>query len=137
VSRRIFSTMKAGLALAVIGLAAPAARAADPASPADQKARTVAALEQDVKTDPSNAELWLHLGFAYRKSEKIDQALEAFQKAAALNPRETDAFYMLALIYESKHDKPAAQKAWKDYLAGETDAAKRSVAEKHIHHLSQ
>ena len=108
------------------------ARAADP-----QQERAAAAIEQDLKTDPSNAELWLHLGFSYRKMGKIDQARQAFEKVTALNPHETDSYYMLGLIYESQHNTAAAQKAWKDYLAAETDATKRAVAEKHIHHLSQ
>ena len=108
------------------------ARAADP-----QQERAATALEQDLKTDPDNAELWLHLGFAYRKMDKIDQARQAFEKASALNPHERDAYYMLGLIYESQHNTAAAQKVWKEYLSAETDANKRAVAEKHIHHLSQ
>jgi cytochrome c-type biogenesis protein CcmH/NrfG len=107
-------------------------RAADP-----QKERAVSALEEDLKTDPNNAELWLHLGFAYRKLGKIDQAQNAFEKVSSLNPNEKDAFFMLGLIYESKNQKDAAEKAWKSYLAAETDAGKRSIAQKHIHHLSQ
>jgi len=113
-------------------LFSPSARAADP-----QQERAAAALEQDIKTDPNNAELWLHLGFAYKKMGKIDQARQAFEKVTALNPHESDSFYMLGLIYESQHNSTAAQKAWKEYLAAETDANKRAIAEKHIHHLSQ
>jgi cytochrome c-type biogenesis protein CcmH/NrfG len=110
----------------------PRARAVDP-----QQERAAAALEQDLKTDPNNAELWLHLGFAYRKMDKLDQARQAFEKVAALNPHETDSYYMLGLIYESQHNKAAALKVWKEYLAAETNPDKRAVAEKHIHHLSQ
>lgn len=119
----------AALLLFIIPRSAPAA---DP-----QQERAATALEQDVKTDPNNPELWLHLGFAYRKMEKIDQARQAFEKVTALNPHQTDAYYMLGLIYESQHNTAAAQKAWKEYLASETNADKRAVAEKHIHHLSQ
>jgi cytochrome c-type biogenesis protein CcmH/NrfG len=111
--------------------------AAEPASVREAKERAVSALEQDLKTDPNNSELWLHLGFAYRKLGKIDQAQNAFEKASTLNPHESDAYYMLALIYESKHQTEQAKKAWQDYLAAETDKTKRDVAEKHIHHLSQ
>jgi len=103
----------------------------------EQEERAVAALEQDLKTDSNNAELWLHLGFAYRKLGKIDQAQNAFEKAVALNPRETNAFYMLGLIYESKHMTSQAQQAWKNYLAAETNSDQRAIAQKHIHHLNQ
>ena len=102
-----------------------------------QKERAVSALEQDIKTDPNNAELWLHLGFAYCKLDNIDQAQNAFERAALLNPQAKDAYFMLGLIYESKHQKQEAEKAWKSYLAVEKDPEKRAVAEKHIHHLSQ
>ncbi len=113
------------------------AHAADSASVGAQQERAVSALEQDLKTDPNNAELWLHLGFAYRKLNKIDQAQSAFEKVIALAPNNKDASFMLGLIYESKNMKPEAEKAWKSYLAAETDHEKREIAEKHIHHLSQ
>ena len=131
-----FSKLKAGLILLMFFMvASPSGNASD--STAAPKERAVAALEQDLKTDPNNSELWLHLGFAYRKMGNMDQAQAAFEKASSLNPREPDAFYMLGLIYESKHQTQAAEKAWKDYLAAETDSSKRAIAEKHIHHLSQ
>jgi cytochrome c-type biogenesis protein CcmH/NrfG len=106
-------------------------------SPNDPKLRAAAALEQDVKADPGNSELWLHLAFAYRKDGQLERAQSAFEKAAALDPRSSDAFYMLGLIYESKHQSAQAQKAWQSYMATETDASKRAVAEKHIHHLAE
>lgn|GEM_PF-1496190 len=99
--------------------------------------RTVLTLEQAVKNDPLNSELWLHLGFAYRKAGDIEKSRTAFEKASSLNPRSADAFYMLGLIYESKHQTAEAEKAWQSYLSIETDTTKRAVAEKHIHHLDQ
>src|ERR1051325_6151565 len=129
--------IKMKLNLLIILLVTTVAWSADSSRADPSKERAAAALEQAVKTDPSNAELWLHLGFAYRKTGQIDQSQSAFEKAAALNPHEPDAFYMLGLIYESKHDEQAAEKAWKSYLAAESDASKRVVAEKHLHHLSQ
>ncbi len=121
---------------AFLAFAVPA-RAANPASSTADRARAASALEDDLKTDPNNAELWLHLGFAYRKLDKIDKAQSAFEKVIALSPNNKDASFMLGLIYESKNMKPEAVKAWKSYLAAETDHEKREIAEKHIHHLSQ
>jgi tetratricopeptide (TPR) repeat protein len=111
--------------------------AADPTSGSAQQERAVSALEQDVKADPNNAELWLHLGFAYRKLDQIDKAQEAFEKTTALNPKAKDAFFMLGIIYESKHRNADAVQAWKSYMAIETSPDKRDIAQKHIHHLSQ
>src|SRR5689334_3271556 len=109
----------------------------DSASPGTQRERAATAIEEDLKTDPNNAELWLHLGFAYRKLNKIDQAQSAFEKVVALSPNNKDATFMLGLIYESKNMKAEAEKAWKNYMATETDPEKRAIAEKHIHHLTQ
>ena len=60
------------LLAAVVLLAVPALT--------DNRQEAVSKLEQDVKSSPNNPELWLHLGFAYRKADQIDQAQSAFQK---------------------------------------------------------
>ena len=104
---------------------------------ASDQSRAVAALQEDLKTDPNNAELWLHLGFAYRKLNQIEDAQHAFEKAAALSPTGAkDANFMLGLIYESKNMKAEALRAWQNYLTVEKDPERRQMAEKHIHHLS-
>jgi cytochrome c-type biogenesis protein CcmH/NrfG len=103
----------------------------------EQKETAAATLEQDVKAHPTNPELWMHLGFAYRKVGQIDLAQNAFEKAASLDPKNDDALYMLGLIYEKKHMTQDAKRVWKQYLDIAPDAGKRSDAEKHLHHLSQ
>ncbi len=120
----------------LIGLA-PLGHAADSPQIHEQKERATTALEQALKTDPNNAELWSHLGFAYRKLGQMEQAQSAFEKASTLNPRSAEALYMLGLIYESKHQRQEALRTWNDYLSVETDAAKRTIAENHVHALSQ
>src|SRR5690348_4097102 len=77
----------------LIAAAAPGARAL--ASTGGPKEKAVAALEEDVKADPQNAELWLHLGFAYRKSDQLDKAQQAFEKVHTMDPRNEDALFML------------------------------------------
>lgn len=103
----------------------------------EQKERAVAALEQAIKADPNNAELWVLLAFANRKLDRIDKAQEAFEKASSLDPRNQESLYMLGLIYEKKDRKADALRVWKQYLEVSTNPEKRAVAEKHIHHLSQ
>lgn len=110
---------------------------ADAPSPQAQKERAAATLEQDVKSDPQNAELWLHLGFAYRKLDQLDRAQGAFEKASSLAPQNQEALYMLGLIYEKEKRTGDALRVWKQYLAVVTDPEKRNVADTHIHHLSQ
>lgn len=135
-SEQRFTRLKFSL-IAILSAAAFFVQAAGPSDSGDARTRAVSALEEDIKTDPNNAELWLHLGFAYRKLEKIDQAQNAFEKVVALNPGSADPYFMLGLIYESKHQNAQAGEAWKKYLAAETNPEKRAIAEKHIHHLSQ
>jgi len=117
------------LLAAVVLLAVPALT--------DNRQEAVSKLEQDVKSSPNNPELWLHLGFAYRKADQIDQAQSAFQKTLSLDPNNREAMAMLALINEKKNQKSEAIRLWKNYLAIETDPTKRDMAEKHIHVLSQ
>jgi len=128
-----FSRFHIPLAILLLFTLIPLGHTAD----VDPKLRTVTALEQAVKTDPSNADLMLHLAFAYRKVDKLDAAQSAFEKVRALDPHNRDALYMLGLIYEKEHRTADARQAWTDLLAAETNTEKRSIAEKHIHHLDQ
>jgi cytochrome c-type biogenesis protein CcmH/NrfG len=134
--RRHYWTL-AGLALLGLLAGAVPGWSSENYPPGEPKERAIAALEEDLKTDPDNAELWLHLGFAYRKLENISQAQQAFEKVTALSPGEKSAYFMLGLIYESRRNAAAARSAWTTYLSLETDPEKRAVAVKHIHHLSQ
>lgn len=132
----IFDSKTGFILLLTLALLSPG-QAAVSSGPQGDNERAVAVLEQAAKADPNNAELWVHLGFAYRKGGQMDQSQGAFEKAVALNPRSRDALYMLGLIYEQKHQKQDALKVWNEYLQAENDAEKRNAAEKHIHHLSQ
>ena len=109
----------------------------DSSSTKEQKERAVAAFEQNVKADPSNPELWVHLGFACRKVDNLDGARQAFEKVASLDPKNQDALFMLGLIYEKMKQPQDALRVWKQYLSVATDPEKRDKAQNHIHHLSQ
>ena len=130
------SMRKTTLAMVFLLASAAAWVTLDAAAP-DDKERAAAALEQDVKADPNNAELWQHLGYAYRKEGQVDKAQNAFEKVVTLNPRSDNALYMLGLIYEKKRQTQDALRIWRQYLTVETNPAERAVAEKHIHQLSQ
>jgi len=99
--------------------------------------RAVDVLKENVVKDPSNPELWLHLGFAYRKQGNLPQACEAFEKAISLDPQNQESLFMLGLLYEKSNKTSEALRVWKQYLATSTDPDKRAMAEKHIHQLSQ
>jgi len=48
--------------------------------------RMIAELEEAAKTDPGNADTWMHLGFAYKQMQRFGESAEALRKAIALRP---------------------------------------------------
>ena len=86
---------------------APAHSAAPPKSQADMKPvvrkapppMTVAEAEALVQKSPKDTNASLALGGAYRRSRRYPQALEAFQKMAALDPQNSTARYSLGAVY--------------------------------------
>src|SRR5262245_54807761 len=51
----------------------------------------VAAAQEALAADPTNADLHTELGMAYFYEQRYDEALAAFEHALALNPRHTGA----------------------------------------------
>ena len=82
------------LATIIIVLARSDEPGAQPRSSAaaapDQQAgnidRMIASLRQRIATDPDNAEAWFLLGMAYRDSEQVEPAAQAFRRAMELQP---------------------------------------------------
>ena len=118
-------------ALGVAGWSGVAAFAGVDADMAE--ARSV--LEAAVQAHPQNAELYVHLGFAYRKLEKADDAQKAFEKAIEIDPKKAEAHYMLGLIYEKKNINDKALSAWKSCLSAAKDEGMKDTAQRHIHRL--
>mgnify|MGYP003605573874 CR=1 FL=1 len=125
-------------------LASPAILAAEPPPQAPdspeviaQLKKDAAALEQQVKASPKDAELYVKLGFAYARLHQADDAQRAFETAVTLDPSKAIAHYMLGLIYEKKgmHEKAVA--AWKACLENTQDPRLRETAVRHLHHLSR
>lgn len=99
--------------------------------------RAKQAIEEALKKDPLNSELWLHLGFACKKLQDVDGSQKAFEKTVELNPKSASAHYMLGLIYEKKKLKEKAIAAWKACLKHATEPQMKEIAEKHLHHLEK
>ena len=68
-------------------------------------------LEAQVKKNPSDETAWSQLGQAYQAAGQNDQAIGAFEKAVALNARDTDAQTTLASLYQGKGTTLANQAA--------------------------
>jgi tetratricopeptide (TPR) repeat protein len=52
-----------------------------------------------VATKPTNADAWNYLGLSNRKLKKFDQALSAYQKALAIDPKHRGANEYLGELY--------------------------------------
>jgi tetratricopeptide (TPR) repeat protein len=99
----------------------------------------VKALESAAAQAPRNASLLSDLAAAYLvKASRLDEpadvpkALEAAEKAIALDSPPPEAYFNRALALESLHLVEAARKAWQDYLSrdaasGWTDEARRHL----------
>lgn len=62
---------------------------------------TIVALQQQLEIDPNNAEIWWQLGNAYGQKEMYIEGIQAFQKAAALDPSRAQQAEELQRILES------------------------------------
>ncbi|OGR42811.1 MAG: hypothetical protein A2X28_10685 [Elusimicrobia bacterium GWA2_56_46] len=102
---------------------------------AEELNRDIAALEEAVKRNPADIELYIRLGFAYAKLEKADDAQRAFENAVRLDPKKAIAHYMLGLIYEKKGLREKALAAWQACLENAAEPHLRETALKHLHHL--
>jgi len=81
---------------------------------------------------------WYALGFVYRKTNRADAAVAAYQEYAALRPGEAAPWYGLAASFEMAGDVTNAVRAWRRYRALERDADRalyRAEAERAIDRL--
>jgi len=67
-------------------------------------------LSKAIEADPENAEAHFDLGRLYTKSKNYPKAIKAYQEAANLNHRPSDAFYNLGFIYASIENFANAEK---------------------------
>ena len=128
------------LLAALLAAAAPAMAQGGPRDIRSQSAAelkiTAADLEEAVKKQPENAELYIKLGFTYTRLEKADDAQRVFERAALLAPEKAITHYMLGLIYEKKGLRDKAIASWTACLKNAVEPHMRETARKHLHHLS-
>jgi cytochrome c-type biogenesis protein CcmH len=79
--------------------AQPAAAAAAPGGAAASIEQMITSLRQRIAGDPDNAEAWFLLGMAYRDTEQVQQAAQAFRRAMELQP---DNVMHVAYLAESQ-----------------------------------
>jgi superkiller protein 3 len=69
-----------------------------------------------VETDPDYARAWDNLAAAFGAQEKLEEALEAANRAVALKPNNAEAHFKIGLIHFARQDWEAAETEFK--LAG-------------------
>jgi tetratricopeptide (TPR) repeat protein len=80
-------------------------------------AEAIAAYQAVLKRDPRNVDAVTHLGLIVAIGGHADAAIEAFDKAAAIDPAYPPIYlYRGQVLYEVKQDYPGAVKAWQRYL---------------------
>jgi tetratricopeptide (TPR) repeat protein len=82
-----------------------------------QHAQVEARLKQQLSADPRNGSLWFRLGVARAQLKETDPAIEAFQRAVALQTQTELAYFNLGLLYLEKNDGAKAVEAYKRGLA--------------------
>ena len=99
-----------------------------------QYAEAMAAYQAVLKRDPNNVDAITHLGLILALgggAEHADRALEAFDRALALEPNYPPALlYRGDILYEVKKDLPGALRAWEQYVALAPAGAERDRVEK-------
>ncbi len=83
---------------------------------AEQFLRAAAKLKPTDHVEEGQARAWLSLGHLLENS-KPDDALEAYQKAAALTPKDPEPHLSAGLLRERRKDFPGAETEYKQVLA--------------------
>ncbi|MBI4588747.1 MAG: tetratricopeptide repeat protein [Candidatus Rokubacteria bacterium] len=93
----------------------------------------IAAYQAVLKRDPKNVEAITHLGVILSIAGHDDNALEAFDKAIAIDPGYAHAWWDKArVLYEVKQDNAGAIQAWEKFVALVPDGEDRDRALRQI-----
>jgi len=93
-------------------------RAARASLSAQRYGEAIAAYQAVLKRDPRNVDAMTHLGLIVAIGGHADAALEAFDKALAIDSSYAPGYlYRGQVLYEVKRDYPGAIKAWERFLA--------------------
>jgi tetratricopeptide (TPR) repeat protein len=86
-------------------------------------------LRQAVERNPNHAEAWFLLGLEAAKRDQLEEAIEAYQKATAILPRQANFWHAMAMaLHRAGRRDEAARAALKCRLAAATDAERQMAA---------
>ena len=75
--------------------------------------RAIYFLKEALEADGTNADVYNNLGFAYRKMEKFDKAMAAYNKALQINPSHKGALDYQGELFLTLKKPAKAQQNWK------------------------
>ncbi len=73
--------------------------------------------QEALHRQPNNALAWTYLGMASVRLGESQQAIRAFEKAIALNPKEPSPYFDVALLYAAKNDLDKAMDRYQKGLS--------------------
>jgi len=79
-------------------------------------AQAVPFLEAAVQEDPSHADFHAQLAVAYYHTDRLDEAIDQFQRAIELRPKFAEAYYSLGLVHAELGQEGEAIGAWQRCL---------------------
>lgn len=74
----------------------------------DRFAEAVVPLRAAADLEPENLHIWLALGWCYKRSDRLDMAIESLQEAIAAKPGTAIVHYNLACYWSLAHNVEAA-----------------------------
>jgi tetratricopeptide (TPR) repeat protein len=75
---------------------------------AERYVEAIPPLEQAAQAEPENMHVWLALGWCYKRTGRLDQAVEAIRRALTADPTEAVLHYNLACYLSLAGDKGKA-----------------------------
>lgn len=86
-------------------------------------------LRQTVERNPNHAEAWFLLGLEAAKREELEDAIDAYQKATSILPRQANFWHAMAMaLHRAGRSEEAARAAQKCRLAATSDAERQMAA---------
>jgi len=98
---------------------------------------TLADLENKLKSDPSNIELWFRVGKKYHERKRFDEGLVNFNKVISLDPEDkfqkaSEALFNIGLMYMRQKDYSKAIKEYQKLIKEYPESEMRLDAEEYI-----
>ena len=81
-------------------------------------------INEMLKQDPENADMWCSLGVALIELKKYDEAAEKFEKAAELSPQHPSAWYGWGIALKALGQEKAAAEKIKTAMEMDQDSDK-------------